>query len=449
MATRQTRNGFTLIELLVVIAIIAILAAILFPVFAKAREKARQTQCTSNVRQLVLGVQMYQQDHEQKFPDKATAWADLAFPPKTIVCPTYGANKGNGYGYNASISNHTLEDPGMDEAPKVPVMMDSTNPKNLVEISSIDIPARHTGKAVVGFADGHVGLVLPSTISILPVPSNTEELLGKYRTSYGGWRRFVPTPPEAGYRIVMPTGWQFNAAAYQDTNGTDGYWSGFSAGGSRLLITGNWAGYSCGNPTGFTTDPFYRVRIPLNYNTPGQPHPYTDFWQVSLPGYVYDGIGRTVSNIPPDAFSEISILDDAFAPICTFSLVNSGPKATYSFNGTAMFSKPNETAFPYYSPRYYYKYASKRNVNTTAPFLHSLLLLAKGSSLLCVFSTPNSPGEGMAGSATASTLGGNVAKPSWIEFKVSTQTSPDDGTGSIMIRTPAAGSMSGINFGWE
>lgn len=52
------RRGFTLIELLVVIAIIAILAAILFPVFAKAREKARQTSCLSNIKQTSLGIAM-------------------------------------------------------------------------------------------------------------------------------------------------------------------------------------------------------------------------------------------------------------------------------------------------------------------------------------------------------------------------------------------------------
>lgn len=56
------RGGFTLIALLVVIAIIAILAAILFPVFARAREKARQTSCLSNVKQLTLGCLMYAQD---------------------------------------------------------------------------------------------------------------------------------------------------------------------------------------------------------------------------------------------------------------------------------------------------------------------------------------------------------------------------------------------------
>ncbi len=61
------RRGFTLIELLVVIAIIAILAAILFPVFARAREKARQTSCLSNLKQLGLGMLMYVQDYDETF----------------------------------------------------------------------------------------------------------------------------------------------------------------------------------------------------------------------------------------------------------------------------------------------------------------------------------------------------------------------------------------------
>ena len=65
------RNGFTLIELLVVIAIIAILAAILFPVFAKAREKARQSSCLSNVKQLNLGILQYAQDYDERMPIEA------------------------------------------------------------------------------------------------------------------------------------------------------------------------------------------------------------------------------------------------------------------------------------------------------------------------------------------------------------------------------------------
>jgi prepilin-type N-terminal cleavage/methylation domain-containing protein/prepilin-type processing-associated H-X9-DG protein len=64
----RTRNAFTLIELLVVIAIIAILAAILFPVFAQARAKARQASCLSNMKQIGTGIMMYTQDYDETLP---------------------------------------------------------------------------------------------------------------------------------------------------------------------------------------------------------------------------------------------------------------------------------------------------------------------------------------------------------------------------------------------
>lgn len=69
---RRARRGFTLIELLVVIAIIAILAAILFPVFAQAKEKGKQTQCISNMKQFSLGMMMYIQDYDDNFQSQGT-----------------------------------------------------------------------------------------------------------------------------------------------------------------------------------------------------------------------------------------------------------------------------------------------------------------------------------------------------------------------------------------
>lgn len=75
----SSRKAFTLIELLVVIAIIAILAAILFPVFAQAREKARQISCASNLKQLSLAIIMYQQDSDEAYPQGNSAFTNWQF----------------------------------------------------------------------------------------------------------------------------------------------------------------------------------------------------------------------------------------------------------------------------------------------------------------------------------------------------------------------------------
>lgn len=147
----KSTQGFTLIELLVVIAIIAILASILFPVFARARENARRTSCMSNLKQIGLGFMQYVQDYDEKFPmayyyadgvyncnggpaqtnasmpgavfrgyDGCSAghfitWMDQIFPyvksVQLFVCPsaTWGqsdaTNREPSYGYNRKISN--------------------------------------------------------------------------------------------------------------------------------------------------------------------------------------------------------------------------------------------------------------------------------------------------------------------------------------------------------
>ena len=83
MQISAQRRGFTLIELLVVIAIIAILAAILFPVFAQARDKARSVSCLSNMKQLGLALTMYLQDYDERVL------------PRYAACPSTGPTSKN------------------------------------------------------------------------------------------------------------------------------------------------------------------------------------------------------------------------------------------------------------------------------------------------------------------------------------------------------------------
>lgn len=118
---RTPKSGFTLIELLVVIAIIAILAAILFPVFAQAREQARKISCLSNVKQIGLGNAMYVQDYDETFeiawgvPDAGTngTWVDAIEP----YIKNGSVNEAAGVSWNKS--NGIFHCPSDSEGPAV------------------------------------------------------------------------------------------------------------------------------------------------------------------------------------------------------------------------------------------------------------------------------------------------------------------------------------------
>jgi prepilin-type N-terminal cleavage/methylation domain-containing protein/prepilin-type processing-associated H-X9-DG protein len=195
------KQGFTLIELLVVIAIIAILAAILFPVFARAREKARQTTCTSNQRQIAASIQMYAQDHEETLPSSSTIWSDIKVDPGVLICPTKGKNTPNGYGYNSNIANMAL---GEIERPEATVATgDCDNPTNLLT-TWLDIIKRHSNGAIYAYTDGHVEV--SSNRPTLVVPNNdmmgSLPGIGSFPATSGSWARF-PVADSANYKIEV------------------------------------------------------------------------------------------------------------------------------------------------------------------------------------------------------------------------------------------------------
>jgi len=197
-------QGFTLIELLVVIAIIAILAAILFPVFLQAREKARQTACASNLRQLGMATRMYLEDYDGQYFQhwylSPTYWfgrvsgntvdrtQGLLYPYTRSFdiqkCPSFtgqfaydGATAG--YGYNIAYLTNNFGESGVNEAviqkpASCALFADSAqyanwlNPPQVIETLSIYPPSltiqynfpvvqfRHSGLANAVFTDGHV-----------------------------------------------------------------------------------------------------------------------------------------------------------------------------------------------------------------------------------------------------------------------------------------------------
>ena len=217
----MTRRGFTLIELLVVIAIIAILAAILFPVFARAREKARQTSCLNNVKQLSLGFVMYLTDYDQMFPcGDSTAWGDGSYPAhpygawadgiypylknnQIFICPsdslancvsdgntgshTYGSDHLTGtypnqrlsYGYNYSL--YTYSEAKVPRPAELAVFTDMIE-RPYFYSDGVALPggghgisrghsdrvgraARHNDGVNIGFMDGHAKWVKDTNIA--------------------------------------------------------------------------------------------------------------------------------------------------------------------------------------------------------------------------------------------------------------------------------------------
>lgn len=165
MRCRRYHSGFTLIELLVVIAIIAILAAILFPVFAKAREKARQTQCMNNQKQIATAIQMWSQENEEKLPTIQAFWSAVDVPAKVLICPTAGKNIANAYVYHSILSGISLGD--ITNPTDTFVVADGVSSSNAGDVPNVaydptQFAHRHTNAIIAAYLDGHVEMGTPA-----------------------------------------------------------------------------------------------------------------------------------------------------------------------------------------------------------------------------------------------------------------------------------------------
>lgn len=164
---RARPSGFTLIELLVVIAIIAILAAILFPVFSRAREKARQTSCTNNQKQIAAQTIMYA-DENKVFP--SVNWmSELGFEgSKVVKCPSN--NEQYGYGFNGCL--HGVGEGTVINTVNVIVTCDANTRSTL----TVDW-TRHDKGAIISYLDGHAKYVLnPAPGGQVPMDNNGDPL---------------------------------------------------------------------------------------------------------------------------------------------------------------------------------------------------------------------------------------------------------------------------------
>ncbi len=228
------RTGFTLFELLVVMAVIAILAAILFPVFARAREQARKASCASNLRQLGMATQLYVQDYDghyfQHWFLSPIFWfgrLDGSTTPATVhrqegllypymrnfqlaLCPSfsgrtvYANGATGGYGYNVAYLTTGFGQAGINEATldrpaNCAVFADSGSynasrgvveetlsiwpPSSTITFNFAVVHFRHNGAANVVFADGHVRAHQP-TLAPEPYASFNLHHLGRMDEEY-------------------------------------------------------------------------------------------------------------------------------------------------------------------------------------------------------------------------------------------------------------------------
>jgi prepilin-type N-terminal cleavage/methylation domain-containing protein/prepilin-type processing-associated H-X9-DG protein len=229
MQSKVQTRGFTLIELLVVIAIIAILAAILFPVFAKVREKARQTACASNMKQLGLALVQYVQDYDEFNPPGANqyggacGWAEQIYPyvKSTAVfkCPDEAMSTAVvSYGYNENFVKNSYP---TVTGPVAQPLSQFNSPSQTIALFEVT----GNGSATQANAYDITGAICPAYASACADDFNSGGLGGNSPAGYGlGSSQYEllgqgdsNTAANGDYQLQYSTGYMLNSSKLATT----------------------------------------------------------------------------------------------------------------------------------------------------------------------------------------------------------------------------------------
>ncbi len=226
---RPARRGFTLIELLVVIAIIAILAAILFPVFAQARESARKASCSSNLKQIGLAFQMYAGEYEETFPWGASnattptsTWYDLVEPYVKVGASGFGFTGGvqRPFYICPTFSNNAVPmQPGDPAAPSYPAAqvtpaMSYAANGNMIPMGNKNLP----GFWFPGRITGMASLQAPASVVLVAHGLGTRPSVSGDDTTSGctGNEEGVPAgapPPQGSSNVYCAARFRHNGGS--------------------------------------------------------------------------------------------------------------------------------------------------------------------------------------------------------------------------------------------
>jgi len=496
-------RGFTLIELLVVIAIIAILAGTLFPVFVKARQRAYESTCLTNQRQIAVALSIYTQDNGGWYPPINVTWQVLKLPPKSMVCPTAGEKVLNGYGISYGLNARSILDPLLPSPDATLISADALPNCNNIIFLPCNVSMLHTnGTAIMSFADGHVKqdksvpitMLLDSSASLWQPESYVLNGNGNWLCSDPSANNGYPTRPFppgwAGYTypiveatpnmknngpfIMSPT-----PGPYITTKDITNGWGPGQNWGLTLHTTGvtlvnNWRTFSGQSLTDPKVNLAWVVTLPVG---PAGAAAYGSslnqcaIWSISMATMHLRNVGENgrgtdtnQPNITPDAVIDnaycdatIDVYDVNFKQICELEfkcIANPDPKRTVSyvsFNGHSVLVPaygvvPSITSVP--PPGDPYTWAARWGYDAVLTNAFALSIsggnFPSGASLSCSINGV------VVGSATAAPLPGgcNVAQPGYIVFHSPAGDPKAGGEVSYEINSNIGGLPQPFSFNW-